>query len=722
MRFLKRMSFGKIQKRVFNPLVEPARQVGDKTQRRQAKLFAGLSLVFAVLNTLGFLMSAVAGNAAGAFTLVGLSLALWLSYWLGRTRYFRVGIYLVLYGWTLGGIAYALSGQTARGPVFSLFSFLPIAFVFAASLLSARALYVYLGMMLVILVGLPVFSLALQSSEYVSLAGTLVSVAGLLLVNQWYRNALEKDRLQAISQAKNDAEMLQGFLEKQVLELHRAQDTLQKTQALLVSMVEHLPVGLMVVEQAEMRIANPAAAKILTGEDAKMSDALAVLRRHTWQVFHPDGSPCAPEELPLNKALVGNVSTYNEEMKIRREDGRERWILNNASPIFNARGEKVGAAVMFQDITERKQVEALVRENENKYRQLFEAESDAIFLVARETGLILDANSAAAALYGYSREELAGLSNRALCADGFVAGLADVQALAMLQAHFHRRRDGGIFPVEVTGREFDLDGRRVYLLAVRDVTERQEAETKIRQLNDELEHRVIERTAQLEQANRELEAFSYTVSHDLRAPLRAVNGYIRILLSEYGESLDEQAKTYLKRTAENAVQMGKLIDDLLAFARLGRHPVHRHEVHHAPLLRGMLAEMVERQPERNIKISVEEMPPLNADWSLFQQVYRNLFENAIKFTRYCEEASIKVGAIQQGDETVYFVRDNGAGFNMEYAGKLFGVFHRLHRQDEFEGTGVGLAIVHRIISRHGGRIWAEATPNLGAVFYFTLGA
>lgn len=246
---------------------------------------------------------------------------------------------------------------------------------------------------------------------------------------------------------------------------------------------------------------------------------------------------------------------------------------------------------------------------------------------------------------------------------------------------------------------------------------------QVRDSHQDLENNVRQRTAQLEAANAELEAFSYSVSHDLRAPLRAMNGFSKIVAENYGSQVPAEARRYLDMIRDNATHMGRLIDDLLAFSQLGRKSVQKQPIDSAGLVHRVFAELKPEAGERKIQFSVGELPPVEADPALLRQVYVNLLSNAIKYTRHCPEAHIEVSAQQNGDgpeDVVFSVKDDGAGFDMRYADKLFGVFQRLHRAEEFEGTGVGLATVQRIIQRHGGRIWAEAAVNHGATFYFTL--
>jgi signal transduction histidine kinase len=241
------------------------------------------------------------------------------------------------------------------------------------------------------------------------------------------------------------------------------------------------------------------------------------------------------------------------------------------------------------------------------------------------------------------------------------------------------------------------------------------AEAEIRELNAELENRVIERTAQLEAANRELEAFSYSISHDLRAPLRAIDGFGRILADLLGLDGADDARRYLGVIRENAQQMGRLIDDLLSFSRLRKLPLTPRE-----LVDQVLITLSTERQGHQIDLIIDDLPICLGDASLLKQVWMNLLSNALKFTRNSDPARIEIGSTPGAGEIVYFVKDNGTGFDMRYVGKLFGVFQRLHRPEDFEGTGVGLAIVQRIIRRHGGRVWAESELGKGASFYFAL--
>jgi PAS domain S-box-containing protein len=263
----------------------------------------------------------------------------------------------------------------------------------------------------------------------------------------------------------------------------------------------------------------------------------------------------------------------------------------------------------------------------------------------------------------------------------------------------------------------NAEGQTIGIFGIsHDITERKQAEQAIRQLNTDLEMQA----EKLQAANKELEAFSYSVSHDLRAPLRAIDGYTRILLEDYEPILAEEGKRICGVISREARRMGQLIDDLLSFSRLGRKEMYSSKIDMRGLVVSVLNELTKEEHQERMDFQIGKLPPVKADSSLMRQVWFNLLANAIKFTSKKEQAVIEVGSKTTKEELIYFVRDNGAGFEMEYADKLFGVFQRLHSESEFSGTGVGLAIVQRIIRRHGGRVWAEGAVEKGATFYFAL--
>ncbi len=429
-------------------------------------------------------------------------------------------------------------------------------------------------------------------------------------------------------------------------------------------------------------------------------------------------------------ATIGRGWVWRGEIKNRAKDGTFYWVDATIVPFLDAARKPRCYVAIRSDITARKLAEEAVRTSEARYRALFEHAPDGI-LIADAQSHYLDANASICRMLGYARDELIGMHAADIVrpeeAEHITPALDTINAGKNYHREWQfRRKDGSVFPAEVIATLMP-DGNLLGM--VRDVSERRAAERErergeeaIRELNALLEQRVLERTAQLESANKELEAFSYSVSHDLRAPLRAVDGFSRIVIEDYAKLLPEEGRHYLENVSRGAQQMGRLIDDLLTFSRLSRLPLACRTVDVDALVQKILVELASQREGRAIELTVGNLPLCSGDPALLKQVWVNLISNALKYTQRRNPAKVEIGCEAGVDGNVFFVRDNGAGFDMRYADKLFGVFQRLHRAEDYEGTGVGLAIVQRIVQRHGGRVWAQAAVEQGATFYFTLGA
>ena len=441
-----------------------------------------------------------------------------------------------------------------------------------------------------------------------------------------------------------------------------------------------------------------------------------------------------PDEIPqiLKRISLGEGIDQYETVRITKE-GRRLDVSLTISPIKDWQGNIVGASTIARDITERKRAEEEIRllneRLEQRVRQLQLVTDSAPVLIAHCDGerRYKFVNKGYAERLGARREDIIGKR---------IPDVVGEEAYAS----FKQRVDAVLggqrveFEIEIPYKnigqrymhaayvpEFDEQGEVRGLVAViSDITERKRIEEEIRQLNESLERRVAERTRQLKEANEELESFSYSVSHDLRAPLRHISGFAELLQRRAASTLDDTGRRHLDVIVESTNHAGDLIDDLLAFSRMGRAKIHNVDVDMNRLVQETLDDLRLETDGRNIDWKVGELPVVQGDPSMLRVVMTNLLSNAVKYTRSREQAIIEVGTQSNGDETVFFVSDNGVGFDMQYVDKLFGVFQRLHSVEEFEGTGIGLATVRRIVNRHGGHTWAEGSVGSGATFYFSL--
>jgi PAS domain S-box-containing protein len=376
-----------------------------------------------------------------------------------------------------------------------------------------------------------------------------------------------------------------------------------------------------------------------------------------------------------------------------------------------------------RDITERKCTEILLA----RLAAIVESSDDAI--IAKDlAGIITDWNAGAETIFGYSAREMIGQSIlRLIPLDRRQEEAVILEKLRQGQSvpHFdtiRQHKTGAFIDVSVTVSAIkDATGNVVGASKIaRDISTRKRADEAIRQLNAELEERVTQRTKDLAAANKELEAFSFSVSHDLRAPLRSIIGFSQIASDDYGAALPESGRRCLTTIRESAMQMNTLIDDLLTFARFTATPLQSREIDVNLLVGNVIAQLSGTLEKRQIDWHIGDLPDCPGDPALLRQVWMNLLSNALKYTRKKDSARIEVRGEAQSGQVTYFVRDNGTGFDMRYAHKLFGVFQRLHRSEDYEGNGIGLALAQRIVRRHGGCLWAEAVPGQGATFYVSL--
>lgn len=434
------------------------------------------------------------------------------------------------------------------------------------------------------------------------------------------------------------------------------------------------------------------------------------------------------EYTTLSRHILEQGKVTAQELVRQRKDGTLINVSLSSAALYDSQGNVRARMAIIDDVTERKQTEKALREAQQLYENIFRLSPEVIVVISETEGRYLAVSEAHERITGYRAEEVIGhlvseftiwesLEDR----DRMMQILRDRGAVNNIEQRFYRR-NGELYIALLSMARVEVGGEWCLVSIVTDITERKRAEEEVRRLNAELERRVSERTQQLEAANKELESFSYSVSHDLRAPLRAIDGFSRILQEEYFASLSGEAGRLIQSVRSNANHMGHLIDDLLRFSRLSRQALNKQSVDMEELVRQVLQTLESEREGRQVEIVCGALPDCQGDPGLLMQVWANLLSNAFKFTRQREMAHIEIGCQNcESGEPVYSVRDDGVGFDMKFVGKLFGVFQRLHSAEEFEGTGVGLALVQRIIQRHGGKIWAEAQPEGGATFFFTLG-
>jgi PAS domain S-box-containing protein len=474
--------------------------------------------------------------------------------------------------------------------------------------------------------------------------------------------------------------------------------------------------------EGNITFVNPAAAKML---GFPIEELIGKNSHHVFHHTKADGQPYPISECPLYKSLREGGIHRGENEVFWTKAGKKFDVEHVNTPLLEA-GKVVGAVVVFSDITERKLVQEALRHAYAYNRSLIEASLDPLVTISPE-GKITDVNAATEIVTGHPRNELIGtdFSDYFSEPEKAKAGYHQVFEVGFVKDYSLniRHKDGHLTPVVYNASIYrdEKDQITGVFAAARDITKLKAAEMALHELNDKLELLVKQRTSQLEAANKELEAFTYSVSHDLRAPLRAIDGFSAAVMEDYGNKVGEDGKDYLQRVRNASQKMSTLIDDLLSLSRLTRGELNKTSANLSNIASDVIKILREAEPDRNVEVNISENMMDEADPHFMEIVFTNLLNNAWKFTSKKEKAKIEFNFTEKDGKKIYYIRDNGAGFDMQYAAKLFQPFQRLHTVEEFPGTGIGLATVYRIIKKHGGEIWAEGKVDEGATFYFTLG-
>jgi len=450
--------------------------------------------------------------------------------------------------------------------------------------------------------------------------------------------------------------------------------------------------------------------------------ALHHVGRRRWEL---EDTNLTSEQWAAHRAQLERREPFHD-LEYRRlgTDGKPRWVSVSGVPIFDGEGRFRGYRGVGKDITERKQAEALVA----RLGRVLDESANEIYLFRDDDLRFVSANGGAVRSLGYTMEEILTLTpvdiKPEFTAESFARLLAPLrsgQRANLIFETVHRRKDGTTYPVEVRLHLSRSEDPPLFTAVILDITERKEAEQAVRRLNTELEQRVRQRTAELEATNRELEAFTYSVSHDLKAPLRGIDGYSRLLLESHADRIDDEGQRYLRSVRQATAHMNELIDDLLAYSRLERRAPHAQEFDIRDFVESLLAEYGSEARAQGTAVTLNvPRATVRADREGLAMALRNLVDNALKFSRGAAQPQIEIGGSSSARSCMLWVRDNGTGFDMKFHDRIFDIFQRLHKTEEFPGTGIGLAIVRKAMERIGGRAWAESAPGRGATFYLEI--
>lgn len=530
----------------------------------------------------------------------------------------------------------------------------------------------------------------------------------------------------SFSQLSTGAGKFYTIILRDVTERLWQEQALRLSEARYRDLIQALPAAVYTCDERGRITLYNQAAVALWGREPEMGKDLWC---GSWKIYRTDGQLLPLDECPMAVTLREGRPIRGQEIVIERPDGTKRHVLPHPEPIRDNAGKIIGAVNMLVDITDSKRAGHAL----GQLAAIVASSEDAI--ISKDLHSVLTTwNGGAERLFGYTASEMIGQPIYRLIPperhDEETTILTQI-ARGEPVSHYETvrvRKDGAALDVSLTVSPIlDAHGTVVGASSIaRDITEKKRAEEALQERDVALivsNEALVKQKAALAEANKELESFSYSVSHDLRAPLRTIDAFIRILEEDHSSQLDAEAQRCLRIVRQAAGRAGELIDDLLEFSRLGRLGMDFRSVAMANLAQETAEEQRMLHQKRAIELMIGDLPPCHGDWRLLKLVWTNLLSNAVKYTNTRDSAHVTVGWLpddQQPDAVVYYVKDNGVGFDMKYVHKLFGVFQRLHLKEDFDGTGVGLAIVHRIIHRHGGRVWAEGKVDGGATFYFSL--